>query len=99
MRVGAAAQLWVVWQGDRKVEGSLRNGSEQSHTSLAGEPAAPPVQGQAPGTSDTVGGCGSWFLLCQLLQGYDLGDGKWKPREAKALALQNTACKSQEHNY
>lgn len=40
MHVGAMAQLWVFWQSDRKIGGSLRNGSEQSHAHLAEELAA-----------------------------------------------------------
>lgn len=48
------------------------------------------VQAQASGTLDTIGSCYSRCLLYQLLQGSDPRNRKWKLREVKAFALQNS---------
>lgn len=90
MQAETVAQLWVFWQSDRNVEGSLRNGSGQSHASLAGSQQPRAGAGPASGTSDATGSCYSRCLLYQLRQGHDPRPRKWKLGEVKALALQNS---------
>lgn len=52
-----------------KWEESLRNGSETSHTSLAGKPAAARVHMPTLQELQTPwGGCCSHFFMCQLLR-------------------------------
>lgn len=101
MHVGAMAQLWVFWQGDRKIEGSLRNGSEQSHAYLAGElvaaglgrPRLPELQTPQAAVA-RASSCASSFGVMIL----EIGSGS--PEGLRPLPCKTRlACKSQEHSY